>query len=461
MKLKENISNIQVHEDPNLYISVEAVREITKADDSIDDDMDIIVTEFYLENCKNMHYFNYAFDIEAVTPAKTYTGFIHMKAGAINDLFDQTNKKKTIYSSSKSTDGVSVTNLKNISTGRSYKKSTTIKFKMKCDAAKDGGTGCTILEDPHNYEYTQIKNGKIELDGYVGITEVTLTLDSTGKTVISNLTWKDGNSSSKTKSTLEIKSVNKSTNSTNGSPMKYTFTGLNQNTNYTVNYTINDGIVPVSGSKSIKTKYSKISVIDKSTKAIKIKIEGSGNNSNTKTTYTCGSVKGTVTGLGEQLISGLPYNTIINLSSTSQYDDTLFEIENKTKLFSIECTGHRDHQFSLESDWQAKADGENYDVDPLDNYNIQYSTTTGTMNGKTCNYTGLKSFEEHTMTVSAYDGYNTVSNNYKSKTLYPYVRVFKNGKWHNAMVYIHNGTNWKLAKTMMNNGNGFIETSAE
>lgn len=39
--------------------------------------------------------------------------------------------------------------------------------------------------------------------------------------------------------------------------------------------------------------------------------------------------------------------------------------------------------------------------------------------------------------------------------LYPYIRIFNNGSWHRAMVYIHTGGQWRLAKTNVFSNNAW------
>ena len=149
----------------------------------------------------------------------------------------------------------------------------------------------------------------------------------------------------------------------------------------------------------------------------------------------------------------------------SGYNDTREYKTFTADTLSVYISNLVPHQFSYNFNIKAVGtSGESYTCTyytspPGNNVKTKENAASGTEYAVSIG--SLESYTDHTIYATATDDFNTVSTSTTSKTLYPYARVFWNGQWHKAYVYVHNGSAWKLTKGHLHNGTSFKEFNAE
>lgn len=438
----------QIHEVPDFYLDM----DINKVSSGIK----VTLNKFHIGKYGGR--FGYTFkarlcyqitDTATSSLSSSYDGkwdIISLKQGELDSKFGSAKDYNSVLPSTRShTFSVS-------STKKGYFR---LYVEIQCQATQYDG--CDLIggspDKGSTLKYHRVPGTKaIKL--YTAPSSPSLTLTSTGKTITAKLSWTKGSNTS----TGTIKLDTESGSSTS-SPYTKTFKGLTMNKLYTVNYTVSDGSTKLTGSKTIYTKFTKVSLVQGSTKNVKLEVKGSSDKSIIMTLdnkkANGDSYSSTFTGQGATLMSktikGLKHNTQYTITcKLDEYDDTVSTLTFNTNKLGLKCTKYLNHQDSIETWWQATSNNVNIDKDPIDSVAMKYSTTTGVMDGKYCNYTDLDPLSMNKVSVSVTDGVNTVTASTLIQTSYPYIYIYHNGTWHRAAAYVYKNGSWKLTRPFIN-----------
>ena len=298
--------------------------------------------------------------------------------------------------------------------------------------------------------------------------------DVTGTTLTCKPTWTEGSATST--ATVILKNsqggeISRQTTTTSGTSLK--FTGLSNNTYYIVSCSSSDGTTSLTASDSSRTTFG-VNISDTSVGTYWLKAKCSWNQAppSNRLIYRITNSSGAYVVGDTEILNG---STISFNTTTSTYtitcwikdmSDAISSVSLTLKTLSVVNTGITPSQFGITSSWQAKADTYTNTDDNISFRNYKtylngdvHATAVGSTTGtyKHLTTTRLESFTNYIVWVEVTDGYNTATAIAATRTLYPYAKVFYNGRWHNAEVYIHNGNSWRLVKGYVHNGSSWRE----
>lgn len=332
---------------------------------------------------------------------------------------------------------------------------------------------------------------------------LSISLTATGKTITPTISW-TASSWPSNSYTLKVYYA-KSTTASASSTLFGTYSSITYNTtskSVTISDLINGAYYAVyaeltdkesnitSNSSNVETYKVAITAIDSSTKALKFSIAiTNGANKSLQKVYKIsgGNAPGTDTNYSSTVIKdNLNHNTSYTISSwISGMSDTLTSITMSTKLFSVSIISSSTGLHNITTEWQAKANGDNYDSDNItgslvvfgscsntgykhdDDATNLFTYTTPTTNGNisgdyqtnhTLYSTALNYWAWYTITCSVTDGHNTVQSTINLCTQFPYSRMYIGGKWVKVMPYIYTNNKWINSPVHINSNSAWRES---
>ena len=356
----------------------------------------------------------------------------------------------------------------------------------------------TITDDESNSISTTL-----DVTTHTAPTGLKVSLTATGKTITPTISW-TASSWSGNSYTLKVyyaKSKTASASSTlfgtyssityNTTSKSVTISDLINGTYYAVYAKLTDKESNItSNSSNVETYKVVITSIDSSTKALKFSIAiTNGAKKSLQKVYKIsgGNAPGTDTNYSSTVIKdNLNHNTSYTISSwISGMSDTLTSITMSTKLFSVNNISSSTGLHNITTEWQAKANGDNYDSDNItgslvvfgscsntgykhdDDATNLFTYTTPTTNGNisgdyqtnhTLYSTALNYWAWYTITCSVTDGHNTVQSTINLCTQFPYSRMYIGGKWVKVMPYIYTNNKWINSPVHINSNSAWRES---
>lgn len=389
---------------------------------------------------------------DIVTTTKTISFKLGTNRSVVTIIYNVGGVLKEINTNNYTTETIKLTNLQ---PGTAYR----ILFKVK-------GIDDTLDE--------------VTINTKTAVSGASISAVATGTTITVTPTW-NTNGSTGCKSYILCDDKLK-TQTTSGSSVM--FTNLSNGNYYTISMYVTDDENNKSTASDLYIETYEVSFysIDSSTKAIQFseyisggantskqlmyKISG-GNASNSSTYYN-----------NKVTQSNLNHNTTYTITGwisgmVDEYGDldTVTSITINTKKLTVECTSHKQHQHRIISNWQAKANGNNYNVDNLigdyisfklshcsnsgykhedDNTNkFTYATPTnnGSISGdysldKTLISSGLDYWAWYRITCAVTDGHNIVTSILDTNTTFPYSLIFIDGEYKKVMPYVYTDGKW-------------------
>lgn len=391
-----------------------------------------------------------------------------------------------------------------IVTGNSGNKDSSIRFKIKKSSDSDWGseqTGSTSdtvisgLTENTSYDIQYYITGVTDENGNLDVVKIDtfstlsalsgLKLEATnitGTTATIKVTWNESGSTGIV-ATVKLNGVSK-TVSTKGGTVQ--FTGLTNGTAYTVSgsATDNEGNKTNAPNISVTTYKVGITIEDASTRAGKYKLEIiAGSDTSLTIDYTCQQSSTTDSPLtassgDSKIADGLWQHTtyivtawIDNMKDENGNLDTKVTASFTTKALTVQCTSSSYTQHTITTQWQAYANGEEYDkcqlTDNAITFNISkcnntpkattgYQTTdiTGSVSGsyKTLESAGLCYYAYYTIECTVSDGKNESSSTVDVHTDFPYSYVNDGSGFKKVVPYIYADGKWQKAPVFVNNG---------
>lgn len=308
----------------------------------------------------------------------------------------------------------------------------------------------------------------------------------TGTTVTIKVTWSAAGSTGVV-ATVKVNGVSKTVSSSGGTLQ---FTGLTNGSTYNITGSAKDdeGNSTTGTSKEFTTYKISITLLDKSTRAAKYKVDIIAGDDETLDICSTVAVSSTESNpstskSGNELIQSM-------LNHATQYTitgwikdmkdekgnlDTKITTTFVTKKLTLVCTSSSYTQHGITSLWQASADNADYDKCQITDTNIEfviascnnepfaesgYQTTTkkGSVSGsyKTLVSSGLDYYAYYKITCMITDGVNKVSSIVTQHTDFPYSYVYDNSssKFRKVMPYVYYNGKWQKAPAFIKDDKG-------
>jgi hypothetical protein len=298
--------------------------------------------------------------------------------------------------------------------------------------------------------------------------------DVTGTTISTEITWDVGGSTGVI-ATVICNGVSKSV-SNSGDIIK--FTGLTTGYTYNITCTAKDdeSNTETADTRSVETYKVQITLSDTSTKALLFNVKICNGETKSKDTVyaltgTNTSRETTITPPKDITEDNLPHNITFTISAwikdmvdQNNNIDTKVSITVSTKLLGVDNIAFATHQHSIDTTWQATANGDTYNKCQITNTDIAFDLAlcsnkgvakdeyqTPSLNGNCSGSypklvsSGLDYYAYYEITCTITDGYNKVSKTVTYRTTFPYARIDTGTEFKKAMPYIYDGSKWVLA----------------
>lgn len=357
---------------------------------------------------------------------------------------------------------------------------TILNYKTRKDSTSGSGLGThatlkMFCGDKNCDVHAGGTNGSviIDVDLYKAPSNLSLTIVSkTGTTISVKPTWNNGSraNSAVIECNNELKEANNS-----GDIIK--FTGLKNNTNYSIICTSSDGITNLDVPVMSVLTYGVIAEV-KSTTTCSAVFHAKYNQDGGKDKY----IQYKYNGLTSKVLDNNDV-TLTKLVRNSEYitvtcsllgiDDAITVLKISLKELILKNTGITTNQFHITTTWQAYAGSKKYDTNITfktyscyinDKNHTKVGNTAGDYSkNKTLTSYNLYSYTDYVITCTVSDGYNESKPvTIKAKTLFPYMRIYHNGKWYKAIPLIYNpDKKWHISKAMNYNGSSWRENNSK